>query len=290
VSATISRRILRDDSESRDSDDDAAAETNPPRDDIEVELGGRGVMQEFTDAFTGSAVSETKQFEVEYPEDYKPEQFAGRRVAYTGEVTAIRARELPDLDDEFAKTVGEEFATLEDLRQKLRSNLEHQAEHRTEEEFRTSVMDQLIDRNRFEVPDVVVDQQIDARMRQMFRSLAGQGLDPRTLKIDWDALRESHRERAVREVRGAFILDSIAEAEKTEVTDDEINKEIETMAQGMGQSVESVKSRLTQDGSIDRLREQVRNRKALESVIESAEMKIEEVPSMGESDATSQPA
>ncbi|HEX8090937.1 MAG TPA: trigger factor, partial [Blastocatellia bacterium] len=245
--------------------------------DIEIEVGGRGVLKEFTDALAGARPGDTRTLTVEYPADYKPEQYAGRRLNYAAEVTALRVKEMPAADDEFAQSVGEDFKSLNELRADIRSKLEHEAVHRTDAELRAAVMEQLIDRNRFEVPEFIVEKQINSRLQTFFRQLTSQGIDPRQLKIDWEDIREAQREQAEREVRGTFILGSISEAEKIEVSEDEINQELEQYAESMNQSIDSLKARLTKEGALDSIREQVRNRKALDLVIASAEIRTEEV-------------
>jgi trigger factor len=246
------------------------------QDNLDIELGAAGVLKEFTEGLDGVKTGDLRTFTVEYPADYKPEKFAGRSVNYTAEVSAVRAKELPEMDDEFATTVSEEFKTLDELRTDVRSKLEHEAEHKSDSEFRSSIMEKLIDRNRFDVPEYVVGKQIDSRMNTLFRQMAGQGMDPRLLKIDWDSIREGQRERAEREVRGSFILDRIAESEKIEVSEEELNSEIKQYAESAGQSEEVLKARLTKEGSLDSITEQVRHRKALDLVITSAEIRTEE--------------
>jgi trigger factor len=249
--------------------------------DLDIELGGKGVLKEFTDALTGTRVGDVREFQVTYAEDYKPEQYAGRKVNYTAEVTAVRLKELPAADDEFAQGIGEQFKTIKELRADILGKLEHEGEHRSDSELRSALMEQLIDRNRFEVPDYVVEKQMDSRLSTFVRQLQGQGLDPRSLKIDWDDLRESQRARAEREVRGSFILDRIAEAEKIDVADAELDREISQLAERSGIALDALKARLTKEGSLDSIREQVRNRKALDLVIASADTRIEEVQGLG---------
>jgi trigger factor len=282
VSATVRRKFI----EEPGSEEESKAEPPSESQEIEIELGAKGVLQEFTDAFVGANVGDPREFTVTYPEDYEPERFAGKRVQYWAEVTAIRVKELPELTDQFAQSINEEFKTMEELRQDIRSRLEHEASHRSDAELHTALVDQLVDRNRFDVPEVAVEEQMNSRMRSLFRQLKAQGIDLRTINLDFDALRESHRDRAVREVRAAFILDRIADAENIEATEEEINKEIDQMAEGVGQSVEAVKARLTKDGSIDSLKTQVRHRKAVDLVIASADIRIEEVEGLGSNEST----
>ena len=249
--------------------------------DLDVELGAAGVLKEFTEGLTGARPAEGRTFSVEYAADYKPEKFAGRRINYTAEVTAVRAKELPDADDEFARSVSEEFKTLDELRADIRSKLDVEAAQKSENEFRSATMEKLVDRNRFDVPEYVVEKQIDSRMKALFRQMAGQGMDPRLLKIDWESIRDGQRERAEREVRGSFILDNIAQTENIEVGEEELAREIQQYADSIGQTVEALRARLTKENSLDSIREQVRHRKALDLVIASAEIRTEDIEGPG---------
>jgi trigger factor len=235
------------------------------------------VLKEFTEALTGARAGESREITVEYPADYKGEQYAGRRLDYTAEVTAVRAKEYPEVNDEFARSVSEQFETIDALRADMRKRLEEEAERRTDAEFRGGILEQLVDRYRFEVPEYIVERQIDQRLQTLLRQLSMQGIDPRQMNLDWEHVREAQRERAEREVRGTFVLDRIAEAENIEVSDEEVSKEIEQFAAGSGQDVAALRARLTKEGALDSIKEQVRNRKALDFVIASAEIREEEV-------------
>jgi len=249
--------------------------------DLEIELGAAGVLKEFTQELTGVQSGDARTFGVDYPADYKPEKYAGRRVNYSAEVTAVRIKELPEADDEFARSVGEEFKSIDELRADIRSRLEKEAEQKSDAEFRSSLMEKLVDRNRFDVPEYVVEKQIDSRMKAMFRQMAGQGMDPRQLKIDWTSIRDGQRERAEREVRGSFILDNIAHSEDVDVTEEELSTEIKEWADSVGQTEEAMRARLTKENSLDSIREQVRQRKALDLVIASAEIRTEDIEGLG---------
>ena len=274
------------------SSEAAAAEETPAaesveiqQEDLEIELGGRGVLSQFTEALSGSTTGDVRTLVVEYPADYKPEKYAGRTFNLTAEVTAVRAKELPDVDDAFASSVNEEFETVEELRADIRSKYEHEASHKTEEELRSAAIEQLVDRNRFEVPQYIVEKQMDSRINSLMRQFASQGIDPGQLKIDWEAAREGQRERAEREVRGSFILDRIAELEHIEVSEAEIDGEIEQFAARTRQTMEALKARLTKEKALDSIKEQIRNRKALDFVISSAEIRTEEIEGLGAEEA-----
>ena len=251
------------------------------QEDLEIELGAQSVLKGFTEGLSGVRPGDQRTFQVEYPDDYKPEKYAGRSVNFEADVTAVRTKEFPDVDDEFAHSVNEQFNTLEDLRADIRSKLEKEAEQRTEDDFRSGIMEKLVDRNRFDVPEYVINKQIDARMKTLFRQMAAQGMDPRMLKLDWESIRDGQHERAEREVRGSFILDKIAQTENIDVSEEELSAELKEYAERIGQTEESVRARLTKENSLDSIREQVKHRKALDLVIASAEIRTEDIESPG---------
>jgi trigger factor len=274
--------------ESNINEQEPAAE--PPEEikqqDVDIELGAAGVLKEFNDALIGVHPGDVRTFTVEYPADYKPEKYAGRSVNYSAEVVAIRIKELPGADDEFAHSVGEEFKTIDELRGDIRSKLEKEAAQKSEAELHSATMEKLVDRNRFDVPEYVVQKQIDSRMKTLFRQMSGRGMDPRLLKIDWEGIRDAQRERAEREVRGSFILDRIAEIESIEVSEEELTGEIKQYAESLGQTEEALRARLTKENTLDSIREQVRHRKALDLVIASAEIRTQEIEGLGTDDVT----
>jgi trigger factor len=254
--------------------------------DLDLELGGSGVLTAFTEALTGTRPGDLRTFDIDYPSDYDANKYAGRHVNYSAEVSAVRVKELPELDDGFAHSVSEEFKTLEELRGDIRSRLEREALAKSEAELRSSTMEKLVDRNRFDVPEYVVEKQIDSRMKTMFRQMSGRGMDPRLLKIDWQAVRDGQKERAEREVRGSFILEHITETEKIDVSEEELAGEIKQYADSIGQTEEALRARLTKEKTLDSIKEQVRHRKALDFVISSAEIRTEEIEGLGADEAT----
>ncbi|MFL6213892.1 MAG: trigger factor [Blastocatellia bacterium] len=256
-------------------------ETEPKeikQEDLDITIGGPNVLKEFTEALTGAQPGDERTFTVEYPAEYKPEQYAGRKVNYTTSVTTVRRKELPEVNDEFAQSVAEdEFKTLDELRAKIRERMEHQGEHQTEEELRNAALEALIERHKFDVPDFLLERQISSRFNTLLDQLFASGIDPRQMQLDWAQIRVGQRERAERDVRGMFILDRIAEQENVEVSEEDINHEIEDYAAHRGETVAAAKARLTKEEALDSIKEQVRHQKALDLVIASADLKTEEV-------------
>ena len=163
----------------------------------------------------------TKSFTTHYPADYPIGELANTDVSYTVTVKDIKRRVLPELDDEFAKDLGE-FETLDALRARVREDLEHEARHAAERDVRAALMKQLAARVPFEVPASLVERELDRRLEEFARRLMDQNVDPRQAGIDWSAFRESQREVAREAVAGAIVLDEVARREQLEVSAEEI--------------------------------------------------------------------
>ncbi|HEY7543347.1 MAG TPA: trigger factor [Blastocatellia bacterium] len=273
VTANLKGHFVKEESseaEAAKSDDDKIDEP-----DTEILLVEEGINKQFADALAGAQVGETRRFTVSYPEDYSHKEVAGRKVDYEAEVTAIRFKELPPLDDDFARSVSDEFNTLDELRADIRSHLEKQSEDLTKRALEKAALDYLLDRHRFDLPQKVVEDQMNSKLKSLLSRLNIEGLDLR--RLDVEKLREPFRAEAERDVRASFIIDRIIEAEGIEASDEEVDKEISHLAEHMGQSAAQLKARLTRDEALDSIRFQIKNRKALDLVIDSADIQIEEV-------------
>jgi trigger factor len=255
--------------------------------DVDVVLGGEGVLAEFNDNLTGVQPDEVKTFTVTYPEDFGPggqaqgggerKGLAGKSIEYTATVTAVRRKEVPALDDDWVKSLGEEeVETVEGLRARVRENLTKSAEHESEHRLRDEVLGRLIEQHRFEVPETIVSYQANQILQSMIRDMISRGADPRTQDINWEAMRDLVRERAGDDVRGSMLLERVAEAENIEVTQEEIDAEIESMAEGSRQSVEQVRAALTKQGGERSIADRLRNRKALDFLVQHAQVRDEE--------------
>ena len=233
-------------------------------DDILVEIGGKNTMPEFNENLRGLSAGEEKTFDVVYPQDYSDQRLAGKPFTYTVKVLSIKQKSLPELNDDFAKELGAEFSNIEEVKNKIREGMEAEKKHRAEHEAKDKLIAELIQRNDFPVPESLVDHQIDVRLERGLRALAAQGMRAEDLKkMDLNRLRAGQREQAVQEVKSSLLLDKIADEEKIEVSDEEINQEIEALAQQSKQSPEAIRARLTRDGALDRIRARIRNEKTL---------------------------
>ena len=233
-------------------------------DDILVEIGGQGTMPEFTENLRGASAGDERTFDVHYPQDFSDQRLAGKTFSYTVKVKAIKQKTLPELNDQFAKELGE-FADLEALRKRIREDMEAEKKNTAEREAKDKLVTELVKRNDFEVPEALVEHQIDIRLDRGLRALAAQGMKTEDMKkMDLNRLRAGQRDQAVQEVKAALLLEKIAEEEKIEVADAEIDREVEALAEQSKQTPEAIRSRLTRDGALDRIRNRIRNEKTLD--------------------------
>jgi trigger factor len=179
-------------------------------------------------------------------------------------VSAIKQKNLPELNDSFAKELGE-FETLDAVRKQIRENMEAERKHSVEREAKDKLVAELVRRNDFEVPESLVDRQIDLRLERGLRALAAQGMKMEDMKkMDVPRLRAGQHDQAVQDVKSSLLLDRIAELEKIDVSEDELNHELDVLAHQSKQSPEAVRARLTQDGGLDRIRNRIRSEKTLD--------------------------
>lgn len=233
-------------------------------DEVLVEIAGKTTMPEFTENLRGASAGDEKTFDVTYPQDLTDQRLAGKSFSYTVKVHSLKQKSLPELNDDFAKELGE-FENLDAVRKQIRENMEAERKHRAEHAAKDKLVADLVKRNDFEVPDSLVEHQIDLRLERGLRALAAQGMRAEDLKkMDLARLRAGQKEQAVQEVKAALLLDKVAEHEKIEVSDDELDREIEALARQAKQSAEAVRARLTRDGGLDRMKDRIRNEKTLD--------------------------
>jgi trigger factor len=233
-------------------------------DEVMVEIGGKNTMPEFTEHLRGAQVGDEGTLSVSYPEDATDKRLAGKTFSYTVKVHALKQKSLPELNDEFAKQLGE-FQTVDDVRRRIREQIEFERKHQAERESKDKLVAELIRRNDFEVPEALIERQIDLRIERGLRALAAQGLTAEQMKkMDLHRLRGEQREEAIHDVKATVLLEKVAEEENIQVSDEELEREVESLAKQTNQAVEAVRARLTRDGGLDRIRNRSRNEKTLE--------------------------
>ena len=230
-------------------------------DDVLLEIGGKNTLPAFNDALRGTKVGQELTFEVEYPGDFGDARLAGKTVSYDVTVKAIKRKLYPERDDEFAKQLGD-YETWQEFEEKLRERVAGRKKEGLETAARDQMLDQMIARFEFPVPETFVQQQIDARLERGLRALAQQGMSTEAMRqLDFGRLREAQRTQAIAEVKASFILDKIADREEITVTDEDLERELLMLSIQAREPLETLRKRLSDDGSLNRIREQMRREK-----------------------------
>jgi len=229
--------------------------------DTLVEIGGKDTVEAFSAALRGSKPGQELKAEVVYPADYAEEKLAGKTVAYDVEVKAIKKRILPELNDEFAKELGG-YESLAELETRIREHLENRKKRSVEAETKDRLFAALTEKYPFPVPESLVQDQIDQRLDRGLRALAAQGMNTEQMrKLDFVRLRAAQRESATAEVKTMVLLDRIAHEENITVSDEEMERELQLAAIQSREPLDTLKARLTEDGGLARIREQLRREK-----------------------------
>lgn len=241
----------------------------------ELELNPEKLLPDLYNNLVGLRKGESRSFVLSYPADSSPPEFAGRVIRHSVRLLEIRRKEVPALDDEFARSVDDTVSTLGELREKIRQQLIERREKEAEEALRRQVLGQLLDQNRFSLPPTVLKERTQRKAEQMVRMLLERGADVEAVEAKTSALVETSRELAERELRAALILEKIADLEGITVSEAELEAEIARRAVRFHHSPADLKRRLTKEGLLDSIRDELRNRKALETVVAHAQVTTE---------------
>ena len=244
-------------------------------DNVLCHLGAEETLEAFTQNLIGAKPGEQRHFEVEYPADYPDRKLAGKKFVYNADVVAVKQKKLPELNDELAKDVSD-AKTLDELRGKIRQDLEKELEAHHAAAVREAVLAKIVASHDFPVPEALVENQMDVRLERAVRSLAAQGVDPRAVNVDWVAMRRRQHPRAVEDVKAELLLDRIASAENIDATDQDIDQEISKIAERSGESAPAIRASLTKQGGVDRMRSKLRSEKTLEWLHKNSEVKTRE--------------
>ena len=229
--------------------------------DVLIEIGGRNTLQAFNEALRGAKVGQELSFEATYPAEFGDERLAGKTVSYDVTVKAIKKKTFPERDEEFAKQLGP-YTDWNDFETKLRDRLANRKKEALEARARDIMLEELVAKYQFPVPETFVQAQIDARLERGLRALAQQGMTSEQMRgLDFERLRGAQREQAVNEVKVSLILDKVAERENITVTDEDLERELLMLSLQSREPVEVLRKRLSEDGSLDRIREQMRREK-----------------------------
>jgi trigger factor len=240
------------------------------QDNLQIEVGGADTLPAFSENLLGLQPEESKEFEITYPEDYGSEALAGKTVKFQLTPKTIRRKELPNLDDEFARDLGGDFQTLDDLKDSVRKAIFSEKQFSAQREAKEGLIDKLVETHEFPVPEAYVDYQVENQTRARLREMTGQDVDLAKLNLNWAEIKEKQRDKAVRNVKAALLLDKIADTEAIQATQEEIDHEIQHIARHERESVPAVRARLEKEGSLSRVADNLRTEKTLNFLFEQA--------------------
>jgi trigger factor len=251
---------------------DGAPLRGAKRENVLVEIAPGSLLDNKADGLAGARVGETRELTVEFPNDYGAADLRGKTARFQVNVKALKRREVPQLDDQFAQDLGGDAKTLAELRQRIKDDLAAHKKDTAERERRDAILNALVERNPLEAPPALVERNVDAMLQGMLEGFHRRGLDVQKLGLNLDRLRDELRQRAALEVKGYLLLEAIAGKEKLEATDEDLDKHFEKIASEMKQPVDKVRQALRRQGSIDGLRSRLRQDKALAFLVERANL------------------
>jgi len=229
--------------------------------DVLIEIGGKNTLGAFNEALRGAKPGQELKFEVVYPAAFGEQRLAGQTVSYDVTVKSIKRKTYPERDTEFAKQLGN-YESWDDFETKLREHSAGRKKDALESQAKDKMLEELIAKYQFPVPESFVQQQVDARLDRGLRALAQQGMSPEDMrKLDFGRLRAAQRDQAVNEVKASMILDRVSEAEGVVVSDEDLDRELLMLSIQSREPLETLRDRLAKDGGLDRIREQMRREK-----------------------------
>lgn len=243
------------------------------REGILVEVDIAGEDSGFARNIVGAAIGETRNFTVEYPKDFSDETIAGTSITYEVCVKELKKRVLPDLDDDFAKDLGQ-FESLAQLREQIEHELKHEKEHQRRHDLEHKIIDSILDANPpFELPEVMVQRQLARRENELRRHMVSRQVNPDHIGFDWAAFRESTVPAAKHAVQHILLLDEVATRENISVTAKEIKEEIDAIARSAGEDPSALRREMMSDGRFEAIGASLRDARTLDWLVQNNEVK-----------------
>lgn len=238
-------------------------------DEMMLEIGGKDTFEAFTTNLRGASPGDVREFDVSYPEDYGQERLAGKTVRFKAVVKGLRRKELPEPNDEFAQDLGD-YRNMDEVRDAIRKSTLANRQYEAQQAAKDKIVDRLVDAHDFPVPEVLVERQIRNRVEQRLSALAAQGIDPKSLQLDWQKVQEAQRDKAVREVKASMLLSRIAEREHIDPTREEVDREVERFAKQQREPFAAARLRFEKDGTLGRIARHIQTEKTLSFLFEHA--------------------
>ena len=245
----------------------AGAEKPIQQDEMVLHVGDKDTLPAFSEALRGMSPDEEKEFEIAYPEDYGQERLAGKTVKFRMKLKMIRTKELPELNDEFARDLGD-YNSLAELNEAIRKSIFQEREFQAQQKAKEELVDRLVQAHDFPVPDAYTERQVENQISQQFRELANSGIDPRKLNLDIDKLKDAQRPKALHAVKGSLLIDKIAEREGIFTSKDDVDHEVQRIAKQEREPVAAMRKKLEKEGIVNRIAHQIRSEKTLNFLFE----------------------
>jgi trigger factor len=245
----------------------------PIEQDSTIEVGGADTFPSFTETLIGSNPGDTKEAEVTYPEDYGEPRLAGKTVRFALSPKVIQKKELPALDDEFARDLGD-YQSLDELRDAVRKSIFQEKQHAAQQVAKEALIDRLVEANDFPIPETYVNRQIENQLSMQLRQVTGREVDLSKLNLDWNKVKEKQRDPAVRSVKASLLLEKVSDREGIKATRDEVDREVQRIAQQEREPIPVTRARLDKDGTLARIASHIQTEKTLQFLFEQAQKQV----------------
>jgi len=239
-----------------------------------IEVGAPDNLPEFNERIHGALPGATLEFPVAYPEEYDNTSLRGKTVRYRLQVHEVKRRDVPALDDEFARDLGE-FESLDALRTRIREDLDERRRTEARLALRQSILDKVLLENPVALPDVLVEEEIHHRLEDFVRAVMMQGVDPSKIKVDWKEIRDRQEAPARKAVHARLVLDAVAAAESIAVDASEVEARIHREAERIGEPLDAFRKRLAKGNGIEALQDQLVREKTLDFLTSLANIQRE---------------
>ena len=255
--------------------------------DFNTKIGSGRILKEFDEGLIGMQPGDAKQIKVTFPEDYFNSKLAGLEIEFFVTLKEIREEELPEIDDAMAKQAGN-YETLDELKTQIRENLKNGYAKRSEQELNEQIFQALIDKNEFEIPESMVEFELNHIIEDAERSFAYRNTSFEEMGLTRESIAEKYRDTAIKQVQRHLILDKIIDQESIELTDEELDIGFDELSASFGQPVETIKKYYKEnDDKLEYFKHTLLEKKAIKLILEGSEVREEE--RTGELEETSKP-
>ncbi len=239
-----------------------------------LEIGSGQFIPGFEEKLIGAKPGAETEVEVEFPEEYHAEELAGKPATFKVKVHDVKRKELPELDDEFAKDVDDSYETFDDLKSGVRKRLEDQKQQEADMSMKDTLVEKATENASIDVPQAMVDTEVDRMLQEFGQRLQSQGMSLdmyyQFAQTDEEGMKEQFKEDAEKRVRMNMTLEAISNEESIEATEEDVDQELEKMAETYQRPVDEIKQLLAMQGGTDVLKDDLKVRKAIDFLVENS--------------------